>query len=181
MAGKAEVKYSPDVILPQQIANRISDLGYNAVVIDNPSISGGRVEFIVSWIAKTFLETARRFGDCAFLLVLYALLHVTHIPIRHFASFVFGLGVDSMPIGNCCLFGLYLFHTFMCYCVVIHLQIFGTSYMTCIHKEMNESEDVPLIGGRATTDCVGRKKPAQPNVTVTDDLKLIRVSLIDTQ
>lgn len=46
MAAKAEVTYDPSEILPQQIANAISDLGFPADVIEGES-GPGEVEIEV--------------------------------------------------------------------------------------------------------------------------------------
>ena len=40
MAAKAEVEYDAEQILPQQIANSISDLGFPSEVMDTESGSG---------------------------------------------------------------------------------------------------------------------------------------------
>jgi len=40
MSGKAEVRYDATYILPQQIANRIQDLGFEATVIEEGSGEG---------------------------------------------------------------------------------------------------------------------------------------------
>lgn len=46
MAAKAEVQYDPAKILPNQIANSISDLGFPSVVIED-SEGAGKVELEV--------------------------------------------------------------------------------------------------------------------------------------
>lgn len=48
MAGKAEVKYNPEVIQPLEIARLISDLGFEAVVMEDYTGSDGDLELIVS-------------------------------------------------------------------------------------------------------------------------------------
>ena len=48
MAGKAEVKYNPEVIQPLEIAQLIQELGFEASVMENYSGSDGDLELIVS-------------------------------------------------------------------------------------------------------------------------------------
>lgn len=50
MAGKAEVKYKPDVYDPAQIAQLITDLGFGATVMEDQAITDGKLQLIVSRI-----------------------------------------------------------------------------------------------------------------------------------
>ncbi|XP_074651916.1 copper-transporting ATPase 1-like [Tubulanus polymorphus] len=47
MAQKAEVKYDPAYIIPSQIANKINEIGFSAVVIDSDTIGRGTVEISI--------------------------------------------------------------------------------------------------------------------------------------
>ncbi len=46
IAGKADVKFDPSLILPDQIAKKIQDLGYEAEVVHGYS-AGGQLELLV--------------------------------------------------------------------------------------------------------------------------------------
>uniref|UniRef100_A0A8D0WRF7 Copper-transporting ATPase 2 n=1 Tax=Sus scrofa TaxID=9823 RepID=A0A8D0WRF7_PIG len=48
MAGKAEVKYNPDVIQPLEIAQLIRDLGFEATVLEDYKGSDGDLELVVT-------------------------------------------------------------------------------------------------------------------------------------
>lgn len=48
MAGKAEVKYNPEVIQPLEIAQLVQDLGFEASVLEDYTGSDGDLELIVS-------------------------------------------------------------------------------------------------------------------------------------
>lgn len=48
MAGKAEIKYKPDLIQPLEIAQLIQNLGFEATVIEDHSEIEGNVELLVS-------------------------------------------------------------------------------------------------------------------------------------
>lgn len=48
MAGKAEVKYNPEVIQPLEIAGLIEDLGFDAAVMEDYKGSDGDIELLVS-------------------------------------------------------------------------------------------------------------------------------------
>ena len=48
MAEKAEVKYDPAYIIPSQIANKVTELGYPATVIDSDLNGQGVIELNVS-------------------------------------------------------------------------------------------------------------------------------------
>ncbi|XP_043434000.1 copper-transporting ATPase 2 isoform X3 [Prionailurus bengalensis] len=48
MAGKAEVKYNPEVIQPLEIAQLIQDLGFEAAVMENYTGSDGDLELIIT-------------------------------------------------------------------------------------------------------------------------------------
>ena len=50
MAQKAEVKYDPAYIMASQIANRITDLGYPATLLENETTGQGSVELSVRTI-----------------------------------------------------------------------------------------------------------------------------------
>lgn len=60
MAGKAEVKYNPEVIQPLEIAQLIQDLGFEATVMENYTGSDGDLELIVSVAAEPELEQEGR-------------------------------------------------------------------------------------------------------------------------
>ncbi|GAB6031761.1 ATPase Cu transporting protein 7B [Chamberlinius hualienensis] len=47
MAQKAEVKYDPAFLLPAQIANHISEIGFQASVIDDANVGNGVVEIAI--------------------------------------------------------------------------------------------------------------------------------------
>ena len=44
---KAEVKFDPAYVMPSQIANRISELGYPATLVENDTVGDGVVELEV--------------------------------------------------------------------------------------------------------------------------------------
>jgi len=48
MAQKAEVKYDPAYIIPSQIANHISEIGFEATVLDDEKHGQSTVEVHVS-------------------------------------------------------------------------------------------------------------------------------------
>uniref|UniRef100_UPI00398EA2D2 copper-transporting ATPase 2-like n=1 Tax=Pristiophorus japonicus TaxID=55135 RepID=UPI00398EA2D2 len=50
MAGKAEVKYNPDIIQPTDIAGFIQDLGFGATVIEDNVSSAEKLELIITGI-----------------------------------------------------------------------------------------------------------------------------------
>lgn len=52
MAGKAEVKYNPEVIQPVEIAQLIQDLGFEATVMEDCTGSDGDLELIVSMVTE---------------------------------------------------------------------------------------------------------------------------------
>lgn len=52
MAGKAEVKYNPEVIQPLEIAQLIQDMGFEATVMEDYTGSDGDLELIVSVAAE---------------------------------------------------------------------------------------------------------------------------------
>ena len=47
MAQKAEVKYDPAYIMPSQIANRLTEMGYNSTVLESETAGQGIVELQV--------------------------------------------------------------------------------------------------------------------------------------
>jgi len=51
MAQKAEVKYDPAYILPSQIANHITAIGYEATVLDDEVLGQNTVEVHVSTLS----------------------------------------------------------------------------------------------------------------------------------
>lgn len=48
MAGKAEIKYKPELIKPPEIAQLIQNLGFEATVIEDHAETEGKVELLVS-------------------------------------------------------------------------------------------------------------------------------------
>lgn len=48
MAQKAEIKYDPEYILSNQIANRVNDLGFHATVMESESLGKGTVELLIT-------------------------------------------------------------------------------------------------------------------------------------
>ena len=50
MAQKAEVKFDPAYIMPSQIANRISELGYSTTVMENETAGQNTVELKVNML-----------------------------------------------------------------------------------------------------------------------------------
>lgn len=55
MAQKAEVKYDPAYIMPSQIANHMSEIGYHSTLIENETVGQNTIELkvrIVESIAK---------------------------------------------------------------------------------------------------------------------------------
>ncbi|XP_069496210.1 copper-transporting ATPase 2 isoform X2 [Ambystoma mexicanum] len=48
MAGKAEVKYNPEIICPQDIAQLIENLGFGAKVMDDYTASDGSIDLVVT-------------------------------------------------------------------------------------------------------------------------------------
>lgn len=56
MAAKAEVSYDPASILPQQIANSITDLGFQSEVIEDHSSANGEVEITVRFSYVSFIQ-----------------------------------------------------------------------------------------------------------------------------
>ena len=51
MAQKAEVKYDPAYLMASQIANRITELGYPATLLENETTGQGSVELSVRTVA----------------------------------------------------------------------------------------------------------------------------------
>ena len=47
MSQKAEVKYDPTYLMPNQIANRISELGYEATVFESETSGQNTVDLVV--------------------------------------------------------------------------------------------------------------------------------------
>lgn len=48
MSGKAEVKYDPEVIQPPRIAQLIEDLGFEAAIMEDNTVSEGDIELIIT-------------------------------------------------------------------------------------------------------------------------------------
>lgn len=48
MAGKAEVKYDPDVIDTPAVAHLIEDLGFGAKTIEDNTVTHGKLDLCVS-------------------------------------------------------------------------------------------------------------------------------------
>ncbi|XP_060682161.1 copper-transporting ATPase 2-like [Hemiscyllium ocellatum] len=48
MAGKAEVKYNPNIIQPTDIADLIKDLGFGATVLEDNVTSAGKLELLIT-------------------------------------------------------------------------------------------------------------------------------------
>ena len=48
MAAKAEVRYDPSVVLPEQVANSITDLGFPSSVMEESGAGQGEVDLNVS-------------------------------------------------------------------------------------------------------------------------------------
>lgn len=48
MAGKAEIKYKPELIQPLEIAQLIQNLGFEATIMENNAATEGQVELLVS-------------------------------------------------------------------------------------------------------------------------------------
>jgi len=49
MAQKAEIRYDPAYIMPSQIANKVTEIGYTSVIIDNEE-ENGTVDLLVHWL-----------------------------------------------------------------------------------------------------------------------------------
>lgn len=47
MAQKAEIKYDPAYIMPSQIANRVTEIGYTSTVMESESNQDGLLELLV--------------------------------------------------------------------------------------------------------------------------------------
>ena len=47
MAQKAEIRYDPAYIMPSQIANKVTEIGYTSVVMENEEEQEGTVELLV--------------------------------------------------------------------------------------------------------------------------------------
>ena len=47
MAQKAEVKYDASYVLASQIANKVTDLGFNATVLESETAGQGTVDLLV--------------------------------------------------------------------------------------------------------------------------------------
>lgn len=95
MAGKAEVKYNPDVIQPLEIAQLIRDLGFEATVLEDYKGSDGDLELVVS-------RARRGRGLQASGILTAAGLRPGHCPILH-ASFSL-MGFPWKPAARSCLF-----------------------------------------------------------------------------
>lgn len=52
MAAKAEVRYDPSVVLPEQVANSISELGFPSSVMEESGAGQGEVDLNVSMLTK---------------------------------------------------------------------------------------------------------------------------------
>lgn len=50
MAGKAEIKYKPELIQPLEIAQLIQNLGFEATVMEDNPETEGQVELLVSHV-----------------------------------------------------------------------------------------------------------------------------------
>lgn len=50
MAGKAEIKYKPELIQPLEIAQLIQNLGFEATIMENNAETEGQVELLVSHV-----------------------------------------------------------------------------------------------------------------------------------
>ena len=59
MAQKAEIKYDPAYIMPSQIANRITALGYPATVLERETDGQNVVEIRASVVSKAFFSDLR--------------------------------------------------------------------------------------------------------------------------
>lgn len=59
MAGKAEIKYKPELIQPLEIAQLIQNLGFGATVIEDHAETEGNVELLVS---HAYLKLCVGFG-----------------------------------------------------------------------------------------------------------------------
>ena len=55
MSQKAEVKYDPAYLMPNQIANRISELGYEATVLESETSGQHTVDLLVKEKTLLFL------------------------------------------------------------------------------------------------------------------------------
>ena len=56
MAQKAEVKYDPAYLMASQIANRITELGYPATLLENETTGQGSVELSVRIVVDTLMK-----------------------------------------------------------------------------------------------------------------------------
>ena len=56
MAQKAEVKYDPAYLMASQIANRITELGYPATLLENETTGQGSVELSVRSVVNTVMK-----------------------------------------------------------------------------------------------------------------------------
>lgn len=54
LAAKVEIKYDPSVVSPSTLAASITDLGFQASIIDEAGSGDGEVELRVSRILKLF-------------------------------------------------------------------------------------------------------------------------------
>lgn len=50
MAGKAEIKYKPELIQPLEIAQLIQNLGFEATIMEDNAETEGQVELLVSHV-----------------------------------------------------------------------------------------------------------------------------------
>ena len=51
MAQKAEVKFDPAYVLPSQIANKVTEIGFNSTLIESETIGQGSVDLNVSVVS----------------------------------------------------------------------------------------------------------------------------------
>lgn len=79
MAGKAEVKYNPEVIQPLEIAQLIQDLGFGAAVMEDYTGSDGDIELIVSTVSELELGLAggRPLTTCRYDQSAFLILHIS--------------------------------------------------------------------------------------------------------
>lgn len=74
MAGKAEIKYKPELIQPLEIAQLIQNLGFEATIMENNEETEGQVELLVSHVYLKFYVCFGKVRSGRFIFLEIALL-----------------------------------------------------------------------------------------------------------
>ena len=103
MAGKAEVKYNPEVIQPLEIAKLVQDLGFEAAVMEDYTGSDGDLELMVSTAAGLEQGAGQCRPKTAFRGLLTTAGAVNRV-LTHLAYILSLLGSPLKPVTRTCSF-----------------------------------------------------------------------------